>query len=392
MEKRTAMLFRIVLILAILAGGTAIAVGPARKHQARKKAAAFAAERGIETDYRTNKEVRSREAFLKEIWSIASWEKETRDALNSAFEHTDKEYGKRKEWDVTISGYAEEEELTAFAMRERWLLERDALNTEIRNEIRTLFGDEEEMYGIKREAAEECFDRNYSEKILEVMTSVEDGSGMEAFSKAAAGLGREWSSLPMDIAFGLRPKLLTAGCEAQLLSALKSGEYYKISGSVSQAEEFAGRYGVSPEGLDKAKSREAALEYQMKPEVPAVGMSLSQARSTKLGAPARTTTEKASWSHKQHTYGEMYWEKSGVQIYKAHYRDGEITDVWDSRSLLGKTTKRPSYSSSSSGRKTTFDPDDHDIESYYQDHQDEYDDYDDAYDGFLDDDGAWDDY
>lgn len=46
----------------------------------------------------------------------------------------------------------------------------------------------------------------------------------------------------------------------------------------------------------------------------------------------------------------------------------------------------------SESRRSSFDPDDHDIESYYDDYRDEYDDYDDAYDGFLDDDDAWDDY
>ncbi len=51
-----------------------------------------------------------------------------------------------------------------------------------------------------------------------------------------------------------------------------------------------------------------------------------------------------------------------------------------------------SSSSRSSSRRSSFDPDDHDIESYYDDFRDEYDDYDDAYDGFLDDEDAWDDY
>ncbi|MBP3205526.1 MAG: hypothetical protein J6M66_08900 [Lachnospiraceae bacterium] len=48
-----------------------------------------------------------------------------------------------------------------------------------------------------------------------------------------------------------------------------------------------------------------------------------------------------------------------------------------------------SYGSSS---KSYFDPDDYDIEAYYEDNRDEYDDYDDAYEGFLDDEGVWDDY
>ena len=51
-----------------------------------------------------------------------------------------------------------------------------------------------------------------------------------------------------------------------------------------------------------------------------------------------------------------------------------------------------SSNGSSKQRRSSFDPDDHDIEGYYDDNRDEYDDYDDAYEGFLDDDSAWDDY
>lgn len=41
---------------------------------------------------------------------------------------------------------------------------------------------------------------------------------------------------------------------------------------------------------------------------------------------------------------------------------------------------------------TEFDPDDHDIDAYYEDSKDEFDDIDDAYDAFEDDEDAWDDY
>ena len=50
------------------------------------------------------------------------------------------------------------------------------------------------------------------------------------------------------------------------------------------------------------------------------------------------------------------------------------------------------WKKSSGSGKSTFDPDDHDIEAYYDDHRDEYDDYDEAYEGFMDDEDAWDDY
>lgn len=41
---------------------------------------------------------------------------------------------------------------------------------------------------------------------------------------------------------------------------------------------------------------------------------------------------------------------------------------------------------------TEFDPDDHDIEGYYEDNRDMYENIDDAYDGFEDDEDAWEDY
>ena len=54
--------------------------------------------------------------------------------------------------------------------------------------------------------------------------------------------------------------------------------------------------------------------------------------------------------------------------------------------------KSPWVSSRKSSSKSSFDPDDHDIEAYFEDNRDEYGDYDEAYEGFLDDEGAWDDY
>ena len=63
----------------------------------------------------------------------------------------------------------------------------------------------------------------------------------------------------------------------------------------------------------------------------------------------------------------------------------------NNRSSSGSSSNRSNRRSGSS-RNSSFDPDDHDIEGYYEDNRDEYDDYDDAYDGFLDDEDAWEDY
>ena len=55
----------------------------------------------------------------------------------------------------------------------------------------------------------------------------------------------------------------------------------------------------------------------------------------------------------------------------------------------GNTTTRKKKSTSAT---TTVDPDDHDIEGYYEDNRDIYEDIDEAYDGFEDDEDAWEDY
>ncbi len=53
-----------------------------------------------------------------------------------------------------------------------------------------------------------------------------------------------------------------------------------------------------------------------------------------------------------------------------------------------KTTRKKKSISAT----TEVDPDDHDIEGYYEDNRDIYEDIDEAYDGFEDDEDAWEDY
>ena len=90
----------------------------------------------------------------------------------------------------------------------------------------------------------------------------------------------------------------------------------------------------------------------------------------------------------------MYWESGGRTIFWAHYLDGEITKVSDTRSSTATSPWRSEKSRRSSGTTSTrsFDPDSHDIESFDYDYGDEYDDYDEALEGFLDDEDMWDDY
>ena len=162
--------------------------------------------------------------------------------------------------------------------------------------------------------------------------------------------------------------------------------------AAADAEKFGKRYKVEIDGLESAKKKAARQEYERKPDVPAVGMTTSQACSTKLGAPSRTTRETGSWSHQKHTYGDMYWERGDRRLFTAHYCDGEITSVSDTRNSTATSPWVGSSGLSGGSSGSHFDPDDHDIEAYFEDNRDEYDDYDDAYEGFLDDEGVWDDY
>jgi len=378
------------LILAAIAAAIVIAVGPFRLHKARQAAGSFAAGLGIHTEYAMDKTPGSKEEFLTKIWQLAMWETKVRVQIDEAFDRTGEEYSARVM--KSRSGYEKEEELLAFAMEEKWRELRGDLEQSVKNAIDSLFGNNADVYGVKEEAVRTCYRKGSFGRIPEVMQSVENGAGMEAYNLGRYGLDEDWSALPMDIACGLRPKLIMAGCEAALLSAVKDGELYEVSIAVRSAEKFAARYHVTVEGLESAKKKEERLEYTDKPDIPSVGMSTSKARATKLGAPTRTTTETGSWMHKKHTYGDMIWERGAKQIFRVHYYDGEITDVYDTRNSTAKSPWVSSLAGGSSKKKTSFDPDEHDIEAYFEDNRDEYDDYDDAYEGFLDDEGAWDDY
>ena len=392
-----------VLVLLTAAAVLLIAVGSVRLAIARKAANEFADGQSIDVHFETVGEADSKEAFLTELQRLAEWEEKTQAEINSAFGCTDNEEYASRDTD-SMSGYEKKEELLAYAVKEKWRELRRNLDHSVNDTITQLFEKNRNTYGLDEDSVRTCYRNGYFEKIAKVMESVENGAGMKAFNQAGYALDEDWSALPMDIAYGLRPKLILAGSEAALLSAVKGNELYSLRSAVDKAESFENRYHVTVDGLESARKTEARLEYYSKPDVPAVGMSTSEARSTRLGAPTMTTKETGSWSHQKHTYGDLVWEKGGRQVFRAHYSDGEITDVYDTRNSTAKSpwtsslngSSRSSSSKSGSSKSgssgPSFDPDDHDIEAYFEDNRDEYGDYDEAYEGFLDDEGVWDDY
>ena len=383
------------IIIVVVVAVVLLAIGPVRIYLVNREVNAVMKDAGISIMYECSP-VESREELLAAIGNLAVWESETRNAINQAYGHTDKEYSESTL--KQASGYESREELLKYCLEKRWRQKRYDLRRTVDNSIAVFFGDTKEAYGINLSDVQACYSYNYFGTIVEVMQALNKNDGEEAYLLARYGLSsaqkRTWrdqyTTIPMDIAYTLKPELIITGCESALASTKKEEREYYVNSIVESAEYFEERYGVSVEGLSNARAKRDRLEYANRPDIPAVGMSYSRACSTKLGSPTSTTKDTGSWAGKKHTYGDMYWKKGGRQIFKAHYYDGEITDVWDTRSSTGNYY-RPS-SGSSRPSSSSFDPDDHDIEAYYDDNRDEYDDYDDAYDGFLDDEGAWDDY
>ena len=389
------------VILAAAAAAIVFGIGRVRLFTVRKEAGEFArnAERTMEFSmkYPVGETIDSKEEFVKELWGLAAFEVETRNGLNTAFDYTEKQYSEKGS--KKVHGFERKEDLLAFAMEETWRKCRDELCKEVEADIDLIFqrADHTEggrkslagsnsaaLYGIEKQDVLYCYRRGHFTRLSRVMAFVESGDGLEAY-KEAADLKENWKALPMDMAYTLKPEMMKAAADEVLLEASKSGNLNDLQKRITQAEMFEKRYHVRLENMKRAQTKRDRLEYEKKPDIPAVGMSTSDARDTKLGPPTRTTKDTGTWEQKNHTFGNMYWEEDGRRLFTASYYDGKIKQVWDTRNVYPSSWNAGRPSGSFSSR-------DYDIDAYYDDNRDEYDDYDEAYDAFWDDEGAWDDY
>ena len=357
-----------------------------RLYTANREAEKIQSEHPISTDYETAAAISSKKDLLTAIWKLAVWESETREVLDKDYGCTDDDFTKPG----MKYGLESREELLNNALKGKWYKQRTSLSKTTENCIKEWCdGSEIDPMDVLR-----LYEEGKFPQIVSVMNSIENGSDLEAYNAALFDPEEEWTAFPMDIAYALMPDQITAGCESSLMSAVEENGEYRLNLAIWNAENFEKRYNVELENLQKAQKKKEQLEYANKPEIPKAGMSYSQACSTKLGSPTRTTRDSGMWSHTTHYFGDMYWERGDKTIFKAHYSDGKITDVSDMRNTKAAPNpwRRSSSSSPTARSSSSFDPEDHDIEAYYEDNRDEYDDYDDAYEGFLDDEGMWDDY
>ena len=385
MSEKMKRIKRIIIIAGIL-GCTVIIIGFIRLGVANSKAKKSADDTGISLSFEQRRSLDTQEGFLRGIYLLADWEQQTSMAIDDAFEMQGEDY---KEQVNYRSGYASSKDLLQDAMRKQWVKMHTDLDAETVRQIDYLFGNDESRFDISRQALYFCYQEDCFDKIVSSVDDLEAGNAAEAYQQNRYALDEDWRAVPLDICYGLDPETTIEGCEESLNIAVASSELITVRSEVEKAETFEERYGVSLKNLSRAKSKLSSLEYAAKPEIPAVGMSVSEASSTKIGSPTRRTVDHGSWSHKKHTYGDLYWDKDGRQIFKAQYLDSEIKAVWDTRDSTASSPWRRSRNSYSS---RASDPDDHDIESYYEDNRDEYDDYEDAYEGFLDDESEWDNY
>ena len=164
----------------------------------------------------------------------------------------------------------------------------------------------------------------------------------------------------------------------------------------AEYDEEERNYEAERRAEEKKKAEEEAAKKQ---EAPYVGMPESKIDSTDLGKHSQYyknfNTECISG---EIYHASMYYWYSGSEcIFSARCVQSRVYNVWDNRDRH-ITNNIVDQSSSSTKKKkkqestTEFNPEDHDIEQYYEDYKDEFEDEDDAWDDFEDNEEYWDDY
>lgn len=94
-------------------------------------------------------------------------------------------------------------------------------------------------------------------------------------------------------------------------------------------------------------------------------------------------------------YCEMHKEeiaKKKAQTAEQNVNSTNVSGNSDSGKKKNSTYHHSTKSKTTEKTTTEFDPDDHDIEGYYEDNKGDYENIEDAYDGFEDDEDSWEDY
>ena len=298
----------------------------------------YAEELPVRMEYAVPEQLSTRDEKLTALLNLVRWEEETRTAIDTAFDQDetvlDEEETEEEPWILDSRDVFYE-----YAQKKQWKSMRLTLQERAEQAIEELFEKAGEIPGTSRGEVKQSLQKGRFKTVCEIMDLAGEGNYHLAYTKACKGTLTDGGGLYRALAFGLYPDEMKKECEAELQEDLKNhGDMvYVLDADVLWLEDISKQYGIRIDGLAEARKKVNQMKAKERQK------------------------SSASSSRKSSSYGTSSSKKS---------------------------TNSNSYRPSSSSR----DFDQYDIEAYYEDNRDEYDDYDDAYEGFMDDDDAWDDY
>ncbi len=330
---------KIILFIGIILICIAIAVAlKIPRWKITREVRTYAEELPVRMEYAVPEQLSTRDEKLTALLNLVRWEEETRTSIDTAFDQDetvlDEEETEEEPWILDSRDVFYE-----YARKKQWKSMRLTLQERAEQAIEELFEKAGEIPGTSRGEVKQSLQKGRFKTVCEIMDLAGEGNYHLAYTKACKGTLTDGGGLYRALAFGLYPDEMKKECEAELQEDLKNhGDMvYVLDADVLWLEDISKQYGIRIDGLAEARKKVNQMKAKERQK------------------------SSASSSGKSSSYG---------------------------MSSSKKSTNSNSYRSSSSSR----DFDQYDIEAYYEDNRDEYDDYDDAYEGFMDDDDAWDDY
>lgn len=330
---------KIILFIGIILICIAIAVAlKIPRWKITREVRTYAEELPVRMEYAVPEQLSTRDEKLTALLNLVRWEEETRTSIDTAFDQDetvlDEEETEEEPWILDSRDVFYE-----YARKKQWKSMRLTLQERAEQAIEELFEKAGEIPGTSRGEVKQSLQKGRFKTVCEIMDLAGEGNYHLAYTKACKGTLTDGGGLYRALAFGLYPDEMKKECEAELQEDLKNhGDMvYVLDADVLWLEDISKQYGIRIDGLAEARKKVNQMKAKERQK------------------------SSASSSGKSSSYGTSSSKKS---------------------------TNSNSYRPSSSSR----DFDQYDIEAYYEDNRDEYDDYDDAYEGFMDDDDAWDDY
>ena len=142
----------------------------------------------------------------------------------------------------------------------------------------------------------------------------------------------------------------------------------------------------------EAKKKREEEKARMK-AAPYVGMSESKINDTDLGkAEAHMNYNTQCINGEIYSANMYYFKKGGDLVFTARCVNGKVYNISDLRDNPVKNANTEPYRPKKTTEEKKIDPDDLDIEGYYNDYKDDFESIDDAWDDLLDNEDLWDDY